>query len=185
MTEDAGLRVWTIGHSSRSAEEFVGLLRAQSLDAVADVRRHPGSRAHPHFAAHTLACLLAQAGIEYHPFPELGGRRTPATDSPNTVWRNAAFRGYADYMETAAFREGLDRLMALARRRRTAMLCSEALWWRCHRALIADALKARGVAVFHVMAGGKSVEHPYTSAARIEAGRLTYRPVPSSRPAQP
>lgn len=175
---------WTIGHSSRSAGEFLDLLRAQSLDAVADVRRYPGSRAHPHFAARALAGLLAEADIEYHPFPELGGRRTPRPDSPNTVWRNTAFRGYADYMETAAFREGLDRLMALTRRRRTAILCSEALWWRCHRSLIADALKARGVLVFHVMAGGKSVEHPYTSAARIEAGQLTYRPGPPPRPAQ-
>lgn len=152
----------------------MALLHAHEIGQVADVRRYAGSRAHPHFNPEALAGSLARAGVGYVPFPELGGRRSPVPDSKNTIWRNAAFRGYADYMETPQFQQGLERLVQVARQRRTTLLCSEAVWWRCHRSLIADALKADGVRVLHVMGGSRAVEHPYTSAASIVAGRLHY-----------
>lgn len=168
--------IWTIGHSSRALEEFVDLLRSQSIEVLADVRRYAGSRAHPHFNPEPLAEALARAGIGYHPFPELGGRRTPEPDSPNTVWRHPAFRGYADYMDTPEFRAGLERLGRTAAEERTSILCSEAVWWRCHRSMIADALKARGVRVLHIMGAQRTVEHPYTSPARVVEGQLRYGP---------
>ena len=108
------------------------------------------------------------------PFKQLGGRRRTRPDSPNTVWRNAAFRGYADYMETGEFRDGIDELLQLGERKRTAIMCAEAVWWRCHRSMISDYLKAAGVIVEHIMDGGKTVIHPFTSAARIENGKLVY-----------
>lgn len=166
--------VWTVGHSSRPLDDFLALLRAHAVERVADVRRYAGSRAHPHFNPEPLAAALAGVGIGYLAFPDLGGRRAPAPGSRNTVWRNAAFRGYADYMETPEFRAALDRLVQAARERRTALLCSEAVWWRCHRSLIADALKAGGIRVLHIMAPAKAVEHPYTSAARVVDGELRY-----------
>ena len=166
--------VWTVGHSSRTLEEFLALLRSQDVEAIADVRRHAGSRAHPHFNPEPLAAALLESGIEYHTYPDLGGRRRAAPDSPNTVWRNASFRGYADYMATPEFERALGRLEEAAMERRTALLCSEAVWWRCHRSMIADALKARGTRVLHIMDGPKAVEHPYTSAARIVDGELRY-----------
>lgn len=170
------LTIWTIGHSSRLIEDFLSLLTGQGIERVADVRRYAGSRAHPHFNPAPLAVALEAVGIDYSPFPELGGRRTSSPDSTNTVWRHPAFRGYADYMETPEFREGLMRLLAVARESKTATLCSEAVWWRCHRSMIADALKADGVEVLHIMDGGKTVEHPYTSAATIVDGELRYGP---------
>ena len=170
----APLTVWTIGHSSRSIEDFLALVRSQAIERIADIRRFPGSRAHPHFNPEPLAASLANAGIEYLPFPDLGGRRKARPDSPNTIWRNPSFRGYADYMSTPAFAEALDRFVEIARERRTALMCSEAVWWRCHRSMVADALKACGIEVLHVMDGPKVVEHPYTSAARIDDGRLAY-----------
>lgn len=166
--------VWTIGHSNRSLDAFLALLHAHEIGQVADVRRYAGSRAHPHFNPDALAESLARVGIGYVPFPELGGRRTPVPGSKNTVWRNQAFRGYADYMETPEFRQGLERLVRVAGERPTTLLCAEAVWWRCHRSLIADALKADGIRVLHVMGGGRAVEHPYTSAASLVAGRLRY-----------
>jgi uncharacterized protein (DUF488 family) len=168
------LTVWTIGHSSQSIGSFLALLEGQEIECVADVRRYAGSRAHPWFNPEPLATSLAEHHIEYVPFPELGGRRAPDPASTNTVWRNVAFRGYADYMETPEFHAGLERLVRVASERRTAILCSEAVWWRCHRSLIADALKAAGVRVLHIMAGPRIVEHPYTSAARVVDGRLRY-----------
>ena len=116
--------------------------------------------------------------MRYMPFPELGGRRKPGPESPNTVWRNLSFRGYADYMETSGYRAGMERLLGIAVEERTALLCSEALWWRCHRALIADDLKARGILVMHIMGLEEAVEHPFTAAARILDGRLVYGPGP-------
>ena len=166
--------VWTIGHSSRTFTEFLGLLESQRIERVADVRRHAGSRAHPHFNPDPLAAALAGSGIEYCPFPDLGGRRKPRPDSRNTVWRNPSFRGYADYMETPQFRTALDRLLEVAKEYRTTLLCSEAVWWRCHRAMIADALKVDGVHVLHIMDGPKVVEHPLTAPARIVDGELRY-----------
>jgi uncharacterized protein (DUF488 family) len=166
--------IWTIGHSSRSLEEFLTLLRSHGIELVADVRRYPGSRAHPHFNSKPFADALAQAGVDYIGLSELGGRRTPSKDSRNTVWRHSAFRGYADYMETPEYRAGIGRLIDAANTKRTAVLCSEALWWRCHRALIADDLKVRGITVLHIMGDKDAVEHPFTSAARVLGGRLVY-----------
>ena len=119
----------------------------------------------------------APVGVEYVPLPELGGRRRPRLDSHNTVWRNESFRGYADYMETEGFRAGIERLLELARRKRTAIMCAESVWWRCHRSLVADYLKAAGVRVRHIMDGTNSEIHPYTSAARFRNGKLSYSPV--------
>lgn len=173
MSEDE-LTIWTIGHSARALDEFLELLRAHRIEAIADVRRYPASRKHPHFEGGALRHALAGIGVEYLLLPELGGRRRPRPDSKNTAWRNESFRGYADYMETDAFRSGLARLLELAGRRRTAVLCAEAVWWRCHRSLIADVLKARGVRVRHILGAKRTEPHPYTSAARLEDGRLSY-----------
>lgn len=166
--------VWTVGHSTRTAEAFVSLLRAHRVEALADVRRYPASRRHPQFNTATLSAILQDAGIDYLPMPELGGRRPARVDSRNTVWRDPSFRGYADYMETPAFDAAVEKLIAHAAARRTAMMCAEAVWWQCHRQMIADALKARGVRVLHIMDVDQATEHPFTSAARIVDGRLHY-----------
>jgi uncharacterized protein (DUF488 family) len=168
--------IWTIGHSTRSLEEFIGLLRAERIELLADVRRYPASRMHPHFNAGALDQSLAEAGVRYEGYPELGGRRAPRAGSANSRWRNASFRGYADYMETPDFDDALARLMDEAGDARTAIMCAEAPWWRCHRALIADALKARGAEVLHIMGEGKLIPHPYTSAASVVDGELSYGP---------
>jgi uncharacterized protein (DUF488 family) len=175
------LRIWTIGHSTRAIERFVELLRWQEMALLVDVRRFPGSRMYPQFNSTPLAQSLANAGIAYRSAPELGGRRTPRRDSHNTAWRNASFRGYADYMETADFARALDRLIADAATRRVAIMCAEAVWWQCHRSLIADALKVRGVDVLHILDGPKVAEHPYTAAARVVDGRLEYTAAPPTR----
>ena len=174
MRAGPGLIVWTIGHSTRELSEFVGLLKENHIETVADVRSFPGSRKFPQFNAEALAVSLPAAGIEYIPFKQLGGRRKVRKDSPHTVWRNESFRGYADYMDTADFRKGIDDLLILAVEKRTAIMCSEAVWWRCHRSMIADYLKSIGVSVIHIMAPGKIEEHPYTSAAKLKDGKLIY-----------
>lgn len=166
--------LWTIGHSTHPLDEFLAMLASQEIRAVADVRHFPGSRRYPQFGKEALAASLKQAGVRYEHFLELGGRRRPRADSPNSAWRHPAFRGYADYMETAEFRAGVERLRALGREMRTAMMCSEAVWWRCHRGLIADYLKVRGVEVIHIFSGKKTEPHPFTSAARIVNGELSY-----------
>ena len=166
--------VWTIGHSTRSLEDFLELLAQQRIEAVADVRRFPSSRRWPHFAREPFATALQHFGLAYLWIPELGGRRTPRVDSPNTAWRNASFRGYADYMASEAFAQGLDRLVNLACGLRTAIMCAEALWWRCHRGLIADVLRWYEFEVVHILGPGSTVVHPYTGAARIVNGRLSY-----------
>lgn len=166
--------VWTIGHSTRPLQVFLDLLAGYGIQAVADVRRFPGSRRHPQFAQDALSASLEADGITYRWLPALGGRRRPRSDSPNTAWRNASFRGYADHLGSAEFSAGLDELLELSGRRRTTLMCAEALWWRCHRALIADVLCIRGVEVVHILDGQNSVRHPYTSAARIVDGRLSY-----------
>jgi uncharacterized protein (DUF488 family) len=152
------------------------VLDRYGLRAVADVRRFPGSRRQPQFAGSTLADALAARGITYRWLPELGGRRRPVPDSPNTRWRNASFRGYADHMSTPEFAAGLEQLLDLAADARTVMMCAEAVWWRCHRALVADALRVRGNEVVHVLDAEHATAHPYTSPARIVGGRLTYEP---------
>jgi uncharacterized protein (DUF488 family) len=167
-------RIWTIGHSTRSIDEFLELLTSNKIEAVADVRSLPGSRRYPQFNAETLKVSLMEKGIDYVPFKKLGGRRRSKVDSPNTVWRSKAFRAYADHMDTAEFKEGIDELLELAHQQRTAVMCAEAVWWRCHRALISDHLKASGVTVEHIMDGKQNVIHPYTDAARITNGELTY-----------
>lgn len=166
--------VWTLGHSTRALEEFIETLQSASITTVADVRRFPGSRRYPQYNQQPLIESLAAAGIKYVWLPELGGRRKARPDSPNTAWRNASFQGYADYMDTNAFEEGAERVIALAAQERVALMCSEVLWWRCHRALIADYLKIRGYRVIHLLAPNKHEEHPYTSAARVIDGRLSY-----------
>jgi len=166
--------IWTIGHSTHSLEEFLALLAENRIEALADVRRFPGSRKFPHFNAEALARALPAAGIEYAPFPELGGRRKPRLDSPHRHWRNAAFRAYADYMDTDEFRVGIERLAALACAKRTAIMCSEAVWWRCHRRMISDWFKARGVRVLHIMGADNVTEHPWTEAALGCNGELDY-----------
>jgi uncharacterized protein (DUF488 family) len=166
--------IWTIGHSRRSAEEFLELLQAYGIEALADVRRFAVSRRFPHFSQMELFKTMTKSGIEYVHFSELGGRRRPSPDSPNTAWRNESFRGYADYMMTPTFEKGVSRLTELADHKRTAIVCAEAVWWRCHRALIADYLKARGVTVIHIMGKNSSQEHPFTSAARMVDGKLDY-----------
>ena len=173
--------VWTIGHSTRTGEEFIGLLKANGIEQVADVRSYPGSRRFPQFDRTRLQEALAAVGIRYVHLAELGGRRPARPGSRNLAWRNASFRGYADYMETPDFRAGIDRLLELAGSIRTAIMCAEAVWWRCHRSLIADHLKSIGIPVLHILGPGKVEEHPYTPAARLVDGRLTYEPPPGPR----
>ena len=167
--------IWTIGHSTDPFEAFLQKLTAHGITLVADVRRFPGSKRHPHFSQSALADALQAAAIGYVHFPELGGRRRPRQDSHNTAWRLEAFRGYADYMETAEFAAGMERLLGAANERRAAIMCAERLWWSCHRALISDALKSLGHAVLHIRSDAPAEEHPYTSAARIVSGQLSYR----------
>jgi uncharacterized protein (DUF488 family) len=168
------LRVWTIGHSTRSLTEFLELLATNRIEALVDVRQFPGSRRYPHFNQRELSQSLAQVGIQYVSLPDLGGRRKPRPDSHNIAWRNESFRGYADYMETPEFHAGIERLLAVARLKRAAIMCSEALWWRCHRALISDYLKAAGITVEHILGSNKNETHPYTSAAHVKDSRLSY-----------
>jgi uncharacterized protein (DUF488 family) len=167
--------VWTIGHSTHSLEAFVGILRAHRIEALADVRLLPGSRRYPHFNREVLAASLRETGIEYVHVAELGGRRKPKANSQNIAWRNESFRGYADHMESAEFLRGIDALQELALGKRTAIMCAEAVWWQCHRALISDWLKAHGVEVLHILSENKVEPHPYTSAAQVIDGRLSYR----------
>ncbi len=166
--------IWTIGHSTHSIETFIDILSTYELEAVVDVRRHPGSRAYPQYGQEALQRSLLERGLAYHWIADLGGRRKAAADSPNTVWRNASFRGYADYMSTPAFKQGLDQLLDYASQARTVLMCAEAVWWRCHRSMIADALCVRGITVLHIMDGQHAAPHPMTGPARIEHGRLTY-----------
>jgi uncharacterized protein (DUF488 family) len=166
--------LWTIGHSTRSLDEFVALLEENAIAVLADVRHFPGSRKYPHFNVEPLQRRLLDAGVRYEAFTELGGRRKVLPDSPNTAWRHPAFRGYADYMQTGAFHEGIERLKALASTQRTAIMCSEAVWWRCHRGLISDVFKLHGTRVLHIMGPASPPEHPYTSAAHVVDGSLDY-----------
>jgi uncharacterized protein (DUF488 family) len=169
------MRIWTVGHSTRAIDEFISLIQANDIKLLADVRSLPGSRRYPQFNREMLAGSLGKAGIHYEHFPELGGRRKPRSDSRNLAWRNASFRGYADYMETEEFRKGVERLLDLAAGAGpTAIMCAEAVWWRCHRSLISDYLKARRIEVMHILDANKTQAHPYTSAARIVNGELSY-----------
>jgi uncharacterized protein (DUF488 family) len=169
------MRIWTIGHSTRNIEIFISLLEENGIKLLADVRTLPGSKRYPQFNKEALAESLKEQGIRYEHFPELGGRRKPKADSRNTAWRNASFRGYADYMETEQFHKGVERLLDRAREAGpTAIMCAEAVWWRCHRALISDYLKARDIEVMHILDANKVELHPFTSAARIVNSGLSY-----------
>jgi len=168
-------RIWTIGHSTRPIDDFISLLNQNGIKLLADVRTLPGSKRYPHFNKEALAESLSARGIGYEHFPELGGRRKTKRDSRNTAWRNASFRGYADYMETEQFQKGVERLLAFAREAGpAAIMCAEAVWWRCHRSLISDYLKASSVEVMHILDANKVEPHPFTSAARIVDGTLSY-----------
>ena len=166
--------IWTVGHSTRGLEEFLSLLAKFRIEALADVRSFPGSRKYPQYGKESLAATLRSRAIEYHWLRELGGRRRASPNSPNTEWRNAAFRGYADHMGTAEFTRGLRQLLELASEARTVIMCAEALWWRCHRSMIADALCVRGVEVVHIIDARRESVHPMTSAAHIVRGELSY-----------
>ncbi len=209
------LQIWTVGHSNQSAADFARLLLAHRVEALADVRRHPGSRRLPHFNEDALRAALADvqatlagrsdgeapqrarsergatvdaqaapppvgtsAAIEYHSFRDLGGMRQPRPDSRNIAWRHDSFRGYADYIETPEFAAAAARLLELAARRRTAVMCAEANWRQCHRSLLSDWLKWRGVAVIHILSPARSEPHPWTRPARIVDGRLSYEAAP-------
>jgi uncharacterized protein (DUF488 family) len=167
--------IWTIGHSTRPLDEFLDILAHYRIEAIADVRRFPGSRRHPQYGSVALEESLAARGIAYRWLRARGGRRRPRPDSPNVAWRNASFRGYADHLDSAEFAEGLDELLALSAEKRTAILCAESVWWRCHRAIIADVLRARGIEVVHILDARHATVHPYTPAARIVDGKLSYR----------
>ena len=166
--------IWTIGHSTRTAEEFLAILGSFQISILVDVRLYPGSRKYPHFNKENLASALNERKIRYVHLDGLGGRRKPIPDSKNTRWRHTAFRGYADHMETKEFGLAIGKLQELAKEGATVYMCSEAVWWSCHRSLISDYLKVRGWNVQHIMSEGKSKEHPYTSAARIADGELRY-----------
>ena len=166
--------IWTIGHSTHTLEHFISLLKSFDIRLLADIRRFPGSRRLPHFSKENLSAALETQGITYEHFEALGGRRNPKPDSKNDGWRVLAFRGYADYMETESFQLAADNLARKARETRTAYMCSEAVWWSCHRALLSDYLKVRGWKVLHIMSGSKADEHPYTKPARIIDEKLSY-----------
>ena len=169
------MRLWTIGHSTRKIDHFISLLEENGIKLVVDVRSFPGSKRNPQFNKEALSDSLGQNGIRYEHFPELGGRRKPSPDSRNTAWRNASFRGYADYMETEEFGKGVKRLVDLANESGpTVIMCAEAVWWRCHRSLISDYLKVRGIEVIHIIDANKTEPHPYTSATQIVNGELSY-----------
>jgi len=166
--------IWSVGHSTRTADEFLALLRGHDVRAIADVRRFPGSRRHPHFSREQLSVFLPRHDVEYVWMPELGGRRAPRPDSPNTGWRVPQFRGYADYMETPEFADAIAKLVDVASRIRTAVMCAESLWWQCHRRLIADYLVARGHEVIHIESVTKASPHKLIAPAQIVDGKLSY-----------
>ena len=166
--------IWTIGHSTHTLDEFIELLNSFNIELLADIRSYPGSRRFPHFNKELLNVTLADHHIEYIHLKDLGGRRKSKPDSINNGWRHEAFRGYADYMEGDLFDHSIKELELLALGKRTAYMCSEALWWRCHRSMVSDWLKLDGWKVKHIMSLGKSEEHPYTQPARIVEGKLVY-----------
>ncbi|MEU4429566.1 DUF488 family protein [Nocardia rhamnosiphila] len=166
--------VYTIGHSTRPVAEFIGTLEYVGIGLVADIRTVPKSRHNPQFHIDRLGESLAAAGIGYLPLPGLGGLRKPARDSINTGWRNVSFRGYADYMQTRSFEEAIEELIALTAERVTVIMCAEAVFWRCHRRLVADALLVRGIDVQHIMGASTLTPAAMTSFASVRGTRVTY-----------
>lgn len=173
--DSSGLTIWTIGHSTRPVDELIRILEAYGIELLVDVRRFPGSRKNPQYSEASLDRSLGAAGIAYHWIDELGGRRRPDADSPNQAWRHPAFRAYADHVETEEFAQGLFELLLLARGLRTAIMCSEILWWRCHRRLVSDVLVSLGVRVIHIRDEKVADPHRITEPAQIVDGRLSYR----------
>jgi uncharacterized protein (DUF488 family) len=181
ITEANVTQVWTIGHSTRAADEFVELLNDNEIATLVDVRSYPSSRRLPHFNRDALASFLSGRGIEYRHMPRLGGRRKPNPNSKNVAWTNASFRAYADYMETDEFVAGVRELLEVARENKTVIMCAEALWWRCHRSLISDYLKSIGVEVTHIVGKSKVESHRYTAPASTVEGKLSYQGLLASR----
>jgi uncharacterized protein (DUF488 family) len=176
-TKDRGTTaIFTIGHSNHPLGKFIEMLRANGIGLIADVRTIPKSRHNPHYNSDVLAVALPESRIDYHHLPLLGGLRHPKKDSINSAWENDSFRGFADYMQTEGFAAGLSELLAIGREQRTAVMCAEALPWRCHRSLIADALLVRGVAVTHIMSRTSVKEHSLTPWARVQGMTITYPP---------
>jgi uncharacterized protein (DUF488 family) len=174
QTGPLGKRVHTVGHSTRSLEDLVEALRHHGVDLLVDIRGYPGSRRTPQFNAEALEAELPRFGLGYLHLPQLGGRRRAREGSPNSGWRNKSFRGYADHMQTDTFRDGIDRLLVLAERGRPAIMCAEAVPWRCHRSLVGDALLVRGVEVVDIMATRTSRPHTLTSFAQVEGETIVY-----------
>ena len=170
--ERSGL--WTVGHSTRTAEELIEILAAYGINWLVDVRTVPKSRHNPQFNRDALAGTLAAASIAYRHAPTLGGLRKPAKDSINSAWRNAGFRGYADHMQTVEFAETIDELVGKCSTNRMAVMCAEAVPWRCHRSMIADAATIRGLEVRHIMSATKAELHRLTPFARVDGSRITY-----------
>jgi uncharacterized protein (DUF488 family) len=164
----------TIGHSTRPLDEFIALLQAHGVRQIADIRTVPRSRRHPHYSQEALSRSLPAVGVAYRHFADLGGLRKPRRDSSNTAWRHEGFRGYADYMQTPAFAAALDDLVAFSREGLTTMMCAEAVWWRCHRQLVADALVARGLEVRHIMSAAAARPHSLTDFAQLDGQRVVY-----------
>jgi uncharacterized protein (DUF488 family) len=172
--------IFTVGHSTLPLERFVDLLHTYHIERLADVRTIPRSRRNPQFNADTLPSALAKEGIEYLPMPALGGLRHPRKDSPNAGWRNDSFRGYADYMQTQAFTDAVDTLVGAGREKRTAIMCAEAVPWRCHRSLVADALLVRNVPVVEILSTTDWRPHELTGFAAVDGLRITYPPEQAS-----
>jgi uncharacterized protein (DUF488 family) len=168
------MRIWSVGHGARSLDEFFTVVAEASIDVIADIRSFPGSRRHPHFGAKALAASLAERGITYDHLRGLGGRRAPRADSPHGALRVAAFRGYAEHMTSEEFHRDYERLREIATHRRTAFMCAETLWWRCHRRMLADRLAVDGWDVTHLLDVGKSAPHALWDVARIVDGALVY-----------
>jgi len=173
-TDAPAITIWTVGHSTRTADELIAVLDAYAIELVVDVRRFPGSRRLPQFSADALDASLAAHGIAYRWLASLGGRRRAGADSANTGWRHPAFRAYADHVATEEFAEGLTELLMLAQGLRTAVMCAEVLWWRCHRRIIADVLSVLGVQVVHIRDAQVAEVHVVRTPARVMDGRLTY-----------
>ncbi len=166
--------IWTIGHSTHTFEEFIEMLNSFKIDLIVDIRSFPGSRKFPQYNKETLEVSMPENKIEYIHLKSLGGRRKPNVDSLNMVWRHPSFRAYADYMETPDFHEGIVELEELGKQKRVAYMCSEAVWWRCHRSMVSDYLKFHDWKVMHIMAVGKESEHPFTAPAIVEGKELSY-----------
>lgn len=166
--------IYTIGHSSRNMDDFITMLQSFAIKNLVDIRSMPGSRKYPQFNKENLETALPANGISYIYMEDLGGRRKVREDSKNTRWKNLSFRGYADYMETDSFKKAIAGLERIALQASTAYMCAEAVWWRCHRSLVSDYLKAKGWRVLHIMAAGKAQEHTYTSPAKVIGTHVSY-----------